>query len=120
MNIAISSTGKELDSEVDSRFGRAQYFIVVDTEGDGHVARDNTQNLNAMQGAGIQAAKNVVDMDVKAVLTGNMGPKAFAALQGAGVAVHTGVSGTVREAIDAFRAGTLPQTSKPTVEGHWM
>jgi len=120
MKIAVSSTGKDMDSRVDQRFGRAAFFIIVDTESEGFIARDNTQNLNAMQGAGIQSAKNVVDLGVQAVLTGNMGPKAFSTLQAAGVDVYTGVSGTINDAIETFKTGTLGKTGKPNVEGHWM
>ena len=120
MKIAVSSTGKDMDSRVDQRFGRASFFIIVDTESEGFIARDNTQNLNALQGAGIQSAKNVVDLGAQAVLTGNMGPKAFSTLQAAGVDMYTGVSGTIKDAIEAFKAGTLGKTGKPNVEGHWM
>jgi len=120
MKIAVSATGKDMNSQVDSRFGRAKYFIIVDTDSDGFVVRDNTQNVNALQGAGIQAAKNIVDMNVQAVITGNMGPKAFAALQAAGIVMYTGFSGTVGEAVEAYKAGKWLKTSKPTAEGHWI
>ncbi len=120
MKIAVSSAGKDMNSRVDQRFGRAPFFIIVDTETEGFTVRDNTQNLNALQGAGIQSAKNVVDLGVQAVLTGNMGPKAFSTLQAAGVNVYTGVSGTIKEAIETFKAGTLEKTGKPNVAGRWM
>jgi len=119
MRIAVSATGKDLNSQVDSRFSRAHYFIIVDTERDGFIVSDNTQNVNALQGAGIQAAKNVADMNVQAVITGNLGPKAFATLQAAGIDIYTGFSGTVGEAVEALNSGKLLKTSKPSVEGHW-
>ena len=78
MKIAITSQGKELESPVDPRFGRAKFFIVADTEQEGFTVADNGQNLNAAQGAGIQAGRNVVDLGVQAVITGHVGPKAFA------------------------------------------
>ena len=120
MKIAVSSTGKDLNSTVDQRFGRAHIFVVVDTESGEYSAHDNTQNLNALQGAGIQSAKNVADLGVRAVVTGNLGPKAFATLQAAGIEMYTGFSGTVQEAVDAFKAGTIQKISKANVEGHWM
>ena len=120
MKIAVSSTGKDLSSIVDQRFGRARFFIVIDTETGEFSAYDNTQNLNALQGAGIQSAKNVVDFGAKAVITGNAGPKAFSTLQAAGIDIYTGAAGTVQEAVDAFKAGALQKAGKANVEGHWM
>jgi predicted Fe-Mo cluster-binding NifX family protein len=120
MKIAVSAQGAGLDSPVDPRFGRARYFIVVDTETGGISAHDNTVNLNAIQGAGIQSAKNVADLGVRAVVTGNVGPKAFTALTAAGIEVYTGASGTVRYILDAFRAGKLSRADKANMEGHWM
>ena len=120
MKIAISAQGAGLDSPVDPRFGRARYFIVADTETGGISAHDNTVNLNAAQGAGIQAAKNVADLGVQAVITGNVGPKAYTTLSAAGIDVYTGASGTVRYIIDAFRAGKLTRTERANAEGHWM
>ena len=120
MKIAISSTGKDLTSAVDPRFGRARFFIVIDTETNAFSAHDNTQNLNALQGAGIQSAKNVADLGVKAVVSGNMGPKAFSALLAAGIDMYTGASGTVQDALDAFNAGTLQKSERANVQGHWI
>jgi len=120
MTIAISSMGRELSSMVDQRFGRARFFIVVDTETGDFTVHDNTQNLNAMQGAGIQSAKNVADLGVGAVISGNMGPKAFSTLQAVGIDMYTGASGTIQDAIDAFKAGTLQKSGKANVEGRWI
>jgi predicted Fe-Mo cluster-binding NifX family protein len=120
MKIAISAQGTSLDSPVDPRFGRTKYFIVADAESGEFSVRDNAVNISATQGAGIQAAKNISDFGVGAVVTGNVGPKAFAALTAAGVAVYTGFSGTVRDALCAFKSGSLTVTERPNVEGHWI
>ena len=120
MKIAVSSTGKDLNSAVDPRFGRARFFIVIDTETGAFSAHDNTQSMNALQGAGIQSAKNVADLGVKAVVSGNMGPNAFSTLLAAGIDMFTGASGTVQDALDAFKAGTLLKSEKANVEGRWM
>jgi predicted Fe-Mo cluster-binding NifX family protein len=61
-----------------------------------------------------------VELGAAAVLTGHVGPKAFAALQAAGVKVYAGASGTVREAVERYKAGQLAETREPTVESHWM
>jgi predicted Fe-Mo cluster-binding NifX family protein len=119
MKLAVTSQGTGLDSPVDPRFGRAKYFIVVDTDSGESSAHDNTQNLNATQGAGIQAGQSVARLGVEAVLTGHVGPKAFTTLTAANVAVYTGISGTVKEAIEEFKQGLLAQAAQADVEGHW-
>lgn len=119
MKVAVTSQGRELDSPVDPRFGRAACFIVADTEGGEHAAHDNSQNLNALQGAGIQSARTVQDLGVDAVVTGNIGPKAFTALRAADIAVYVGAAGTVAEALEQLRAGKLARADGANVEGRW-
>lgn len=118
MKIAITSQGKDLDAKVDPRFGRCAAFIVVDTETLEFKAVDNTM-VNAAAGAGIQAGQKVADQNVEAVLTGNCGPKAFRTLQAAGISIYSGVSGTVREAIEQFKAGNLSADNAANVDGHF-
>lgn len=118
MRIAVTAQGEELSAPVDPRFGRAKFFVIVDTETGAFSAADNTQNLNAAQGAGIQAGRNVVELGVKAVITGHVGPKAFTTLQAGGVAVYTGATGTVADAAEQFKAGKLKQSTGADVEGH--
>lgn len=120
MKIAVSSTGTTLESAVDPRFGRAKYFIVIDTDSYTFEAHDNSVNLNALQGAGIQSAKNVVDTGAEAIVSGNVGPKAFSVLNAAGMTIYTGASGTIRDAVDAFKAGSLSAVARANVEGHLM
>jgi predicted Fe-Mo cluster-binding NifX family protein len=120
MKIAITAQGPDTSALVDPRFGRARFFIVVDTEKEGFTAADNSMNLNAAQGAGIQAGRNVVALGVEAVVTGHVGPKAYATLQAGGVSVYTGASGTVAEAVELFKAGTLKRQEGADVEGHWV
>jgi predicted Fe-Mo cluster-binding NifX family protein len=119
MKILITTQGDSPDSEVDPRFGRAQHFLVYDTETDGYTAVSNTQNLYAAQGAGIQAGRTVTDTGAQAVLTGNCGPKAFRVLNEAGIKVYVGVTGTAREAVEAFKKGELTEATNANVEGHW-
>ena len=119
MKVVVTSQGSDLNSQVDPRFGRAKNFIVVDTETDEFSVHDNTQNLNAAQGAGIQAGRTVVDLGVAAVITGNVGPKAFTTLQAGNVKLYLGASGTVKEAVEKFKAGQLQGAEKANVEGHW-
>ena len=120
MKIAISSQGKEMSSTVDPRFGRARYFIVVDTETDAFTVHDNSQNLNAAQGAGIQAATNVANLGVQGVISGNVGPKAHSTLTAAEIDIYIGASGTVQDAVNAFKAGILTKADKANVRDHWI
>ena len=120
MKVAITAQGPDLTSQVDPRFGRAKSFVVLETDTDEFSVHENTQNINAAQGAGIQAGRTVVDLGVEAVVTGNIGPKAFATLQAAKVKVHPGATGTVKEALEKFKAGELPPADGANVQGHWM
>ncbi|MBN1257590.1 MAG: NifB/NifX family molybdenum-iron cluster-binding protein [Planctomycetes bacterium] len=120
MKIAITASGETLDSPVDPRFGRAKYFIVVDSETGDYRTVDNAQNLNAAQGAGIQAAENVVHLGAECVLTGNCGPKAFRAMQAAGVKIIIGVEGSVSGVLEKFKAGEYQTADASNVEGHWL
>jgi predicted Fe-Mo cluster-binding NifX family protein len=119
MKVAVSAQGGELSSLVDARFGRAPWFIIADTESEDFLAVENTQNLNAPQGAGIQAAQTVANQDVKAVLTGHCGPKAFRVLTQAGIKLYVGVEGKVSDALEQLKAGTLQESVGADVEGHW-
>ena len=119
MKIVVTSQGLDGNSQVDPRFGRARSFIVWDTDTDEFSVHDNRQNVNAMQGAGIKAGRTVVDLGVEAVITGNVGPQAFATLQTANVKVYPNASGTVKEAVEQLKAGKLRPADGATVEGHW-
>ena len=118
MKVAISATGRSLDSQIDPRFGRCPYFLIVETE---TMAVETVPNgaVGTAHGAGIQAAQLVASMGVKAVLTGNVGPNAYSALSASGINVLIGVSGTVAEALERFKRGELSTTSSPTVGGHF-
>jgi predicted Fe-Mo cluster-binding NifX family protein len=117
MRIAITSTGSSLDDEVDPRFGRCQYFIIVDPETRAFEALENTAAVSA-GGAGIANGQMIAGKGVEAVLTGNCGPNAFQVLSRSRIQVITGVSGTVKDAIDRYKAGELRATSGPTVRAH--
>ncbi|RPI24842.1 MAG: dinitrogenase iron-molybdenum cofactor biosynthesis protein [Acidobacteria bacterium] len=118
MKIIVTSLGPSLDSPMDVRFGRAARFILFDDESQGFQIIENTQNLNAAQGAGLQAAEIVSRAGAECVLTGHCGPKAFKALTAAGIRIYTGVDGTVAEAIDRLRAGQLKQAESADSQGH--
>ena len=120
MRIAVSSEGKDLTSSVDPRFGRGSYFLVFDTSDESLEVVENGQNVHAAQGAGVQAAENVARKNVDIVVAGNFGPKAFQALEAAGIKVALWADGTVSEAIELARNNKLKICDSANVEGHWM
>jgi predicted Fe-Mo cluster-binding NifX family protein len=119
MKIAVSASGKDLDSQVDPRFGRAAGFVIYDTDLKTGEYMANTQNINAVQGAGIQSARIISGTGAQVLITGHCGPKAFTALKAAGIKIFTGADGTVREAVMKFATGDLAEAAGADVEGHW-
>lgn len=117
MKICITSREASLDSEVDPRFGRCQFFVIYDTESFRSEFVGN-QNKDGMGGVGVQSGQLIADKGVEIVLTGNVGPNAFKTLQAANVKVVTGVAGQVREAINKYTKGELKCSDGPTVEPH--
>lgn len=119
MKIAITSKGTTLDSEVDPRFGRAGYFLIVDTETLNFEVVDNNKNVNAFKGAGIQAATAIGGKGAEVLLTGYCGPNAFTTLKAAGVKVVNDAAGTIKEAVKAFNEGRLSFAEDANTDGHW-
>jgi len=117
MKICVTSQGDNLDAQVDPRFGRCKYFIIVKTDTLEFEAVKNP-NMDAVGGAGIQLGQLMANKSIKVVLTGNVGPNAFQTLQKAGVQVFTGISDNVREAIERFKKGELKTTDRPTTIPH--
>jgi predicted Fe-Mo cluster-binding NifX family protein len=118
MKIAISSTGKDLDCQIDPRFGRCQYFVFLDPETMEFEVADN-QGLAAMGGAGVQAAQVITQKGAKALITGNLGPNAATALSASGIKVYLVPGGTIKEVAEAYKSGTLKETSGATVPSHF-
>lgn len=114
MKICVTAQADNLEAQVDPRFGRCQYFIIVDTETNKFEAIENS-SISAMGGAGIQSGQLIASKGVKAVLTGNVGPNAFNTLQAADLDVIVGVSGSVKEAVEKYKKGELKPTQGPSV-----
>lgn len=119
MKIALTTSGKDLDSPLDPSFGRAQNFLIHDTESQTFVIISNEQNLNAAQGAGIQAGQTIAKAGAQALITGHCGPKAFRVLEAARIKVFNTNAPTVAEALARYRAGELIEAKAANVEGHW-
>ena len=118
MKICVSSVSDSLDANIDSRFGRCPFFVIVNSDTMEFEAVIN-DSLNAAHGAGIQAAQTVVNKGVNVVITGNVGPNAFNVLSTTGIKVVTGASGTVRDAVTEYKGGKLQEVNNPTVGGHF-
>lgn len=119
MKIAITSQGRDLNSPVDPRFGRAAYILIVDTDDHGVEVLDNSENIDAFKGAGIQAAVMISEKGAKVLLTGYCGPNAYKTLQAAGVKVVNDVSGKVMDAVEALLGGNLEYADSANAEAHW-
>lgn len=117
MKIAITSSGPDLTSQVDPRFGRCAYFILIDTDSNEFEAIENIA-AQGMGGVGIHSGQIMAERKVEVVLTGNCGPNAFQTLQAEGIKVVTGISGTVGEALDKFKSGNFQPVSNPNVTSH--
>jgi len=113
MKIAVTAAGPNLESPIDPRFGRAAYFIIVDTD---NLQFKPIQNPNVMGagGAGIQSAQLVVMEGVQAVVSGSFGPNAMRTLAASGVQMYEGFSGTVREAVEKFKSNQLSPIAAAT------
>jgi predicted Fe-Mo cluster-binding NifX family protein len=119
MKIVVSAAGPELDSQVDSRFGRCPYFIVVEVEDKKIKSHSSVENASANQmgGAGMTAAQAVADLGADAIITVNMGPRAFIVFRQLGMEIYHG-TGTVRGVIEDFIAGKLKRIDEATGPGH--
>ena len=118
MKICVSAVANSLDAQVDPRFGRCPYLVIVDSESMQFEAIPNMAS-GAMGGAGIQAAQTIASRGVKVLITGNVGPNAFQALAAAGVKIVVGAFGTVRQVVEKYKRGELKETNAPTVGGHF-
>ncbi len=120
MKIAFSTSGGGLQGPLDPRFGRAARFLVYDLHDASSTEVDNSVNLNAAQGAGIQSAQRLVDLQVQALITGHCGPKAYRVLEAAQIAVYPCQAATIAEALALYQAGKLTPLAGPSVDGHWV
>jgi predicted Fe-Mo cluster-binding NifX family protein len=117
MTILVTTSGPELDSPVDPRFGRAAYFLVVDPVSSDYKAHPNPA-LDAAGGAGTQAAQFASSQGVEAVVSGAFGPNAFQALEAAGIVMSLlGPAATARQAVEAYRDGRLERATLPSRSG---
>jgi predicted Fe-Mo cluster-binding NifX family protein len=118
MKVAVSVGSPTLDAEIDPRFGRCRYFVIIDVD---DMKFETLDNAGAMAGggAGIATAQAIAAEGVDAVITGSCGPNAYQVLAAAGIKVVTGASGMVRQVLEDYNAGKLSAVSEPNVPGHY-
>lgn len=117
MNIAVSSTTKTLEGDIDQRFGRCHYFLIIDSETLEFTVIDNESAMTS-GGAGIKAAETIVQSNAEVVITGNIGPNAFQILSTGNITMYTGVSGGIKKSINQYNQGKLQETTHATVGSH--
>lgn len=119
MKIAVTSVDGTLDGAVDERFGRCKKLVVYDPQAKTVEVVDNKSNMGMAQGAGIQAAQNVVNAGARVVISGHFGPKAFQVLKAAGIEIYTISNMSVGDALKRFEQGELKKLEGADVDSHW-
>ena len=117
MKLVVTANGADLDAPASPVFGRCPTYIFVETETMQFEAMENPA-LASGGGAGVQAAQFVVQHGAQAVITGNLGPNAFDVLRSAGVPAYLFGGGTVREAVELYKAGRLSATRGANAPAH--
>ena len=119
MKLAFTTLGENLNSPLDPSFGRARNFLVYNLQTQAIEIISKKQNLDAAQGAGIQAAQTIAKAGAQALITGHCGPKAFRVLEAAGIKVFNTDASTVSEALARYHADTLTEAKAANMDGHW-
>ena len=122
MKVAISCSQENIKEPVDTSFGRAPHFYFVQPDGSSGYFKPNTQNKQAVQGAGIQAAQTILGEDADVLISGHCGPKAFRVLKEGGVRIFLAGSNkpSVEEVLKLFSGNILEELDSADVEGHWV
>lgn len=111
MKVALTCQGQSLEHDLDQRFGRAAFILIVDLETKFVEIIDNAANAPS-GGAGIAAAQRLVDRNVSAVITGQIGPNALSVFKAADIALYQGIAGSAQQNLTAYKAGQLVDLQK--------
>jgi predicted Fe-Mo cluster-binding NifX family protein len=118
MKIAVTSQSSDIDAQVDPRFGRAAYILIVDSNTMEFDVLNNEANVNALKGAGIQASVMIKEAGAEVLLTGFCGPNAIKTLNTANIKVVADVTGKVKDALTLFNEGKINYITEANCEGH--
>ena len=118
MKLAVCAQGEGLSAEVDQRFGRCPFFVIVDPEKGELIDSVSNGSAEASGGAGPQAAQLLSGLGVGAVALGNVGPNAATALAAAKIKIYSGIEGTVETTMQKFNKGRMSMISDATVSPH--
>jgi predicted Fe-Mo cluster-binding NifX family protein len=119
MKVVFTTSGNDLNAQLDARFGRAPKFLLYDLDAGSFEVIDNDDNVQMSHGAGVQSAGMVARLAPSAIVTGHCGPKAFHVLSAAGIKIYTSDAATVGEALEQYRSGKLTEALASDVGGHW-
>lgn len=117
MKVIVSSTGKDIDSEISPVFGRAKYYLLVNTDDFSFESSENPA-ISQSGGAGIQAAQFVLKQNPEAVISSSIGPNAYEVLTAASMPCYTAVGGTVKETLESFNRGELKSMGTANADSH--
>lgn len=107
MRIGVSATGRDLNARVDGRFGRCPWFLLVDSDSLEFEAVENRHAEEGM-GAGMGAARDLIDGRVEAVISGQVGPKAYEVLKAVNIDIFLAPGSiTVKDALERVKRGEL-------------
>ncbi|MEA1974724.1 MAG: NifB/NifX family molybdenum-iron cluster-binding protein [Bacillota bacterium] len=110
MKILISSKGKQVDSNADKRFARAECFAVYNTDSNEYTFIDNNAKDGA-HGAGPKAAQTVIDLSIDVLITGNLGPRALAVIENTNIKSYRINGNTIDENVKNYLDGKLEEIS---------
>lgn len=115
MRLCVTSTGADIHSMVDDRFGRANFFLIIDTDTMQFEALYNSAR-NEGRESGVRAAEMLADRGVEALLTGVVGPNAFTALRESNIRIFEGASefDSVKGALEKFKKGHYTEAAGPS------
>ncbi|MGM0608550.1 MAG: NifB/NifX family molybdenum-iron cluster-binding protein [Candidatus Muiribacteriota bacterium] len=120
MIIAVPTTGNNLDSLVDSRFGRTRGLIFYNTDNGEYDFIENSQIDDLPQGAGVQTSKLVIEKKADVLISGHIGPNAYKVLAMSNIEIFSKGYGTVKEAIEDYKNHKLSKLENADKPGHWM
>ena len=112
MKIAISATGRDMESNIDTTFGRAHFFLIVDTETKKEKVIVNKVG-DRPSGVGITVANITANEEIDAVITTDIGPLAFETFEQCGIRMYQ-AEGKIKDAIRQFEEGKLSEITKAT------